>query len=182
MTSNTYSIKYSNRKTLALTVDDDNNIKVRAPYRTSGGEIRRFVIGNRDWIEKRTLDNKKRSKVLISFLSQGHNLEKRKEHAFEVISSKVEKLAKTIDVRYKKFRLSNARKRWGSCSTKGTVSINWKLVFAPKEVLEYVVIHELIHLKHMNHSKDFWRELERHVPKHKEKRAWLKKNEFLLKL
>lgn len=72
--------------------------------------------------------------------------------------------------------LSNARRRWGSCTAAGVVRLNWRLVQAPVTVLDYVAAHELAHLRHMNHSAAFWRETERLYPEWRAARAWLRHN------
>ena len=73
-------------------------------------------------------------------------------------------------------RLSGARTRWGSCSSRGVISLNWRLVMAPLPVLDYVVVHELVHTQVYNHTKEFWSEVGRFIPDYKEKRGWLKKH------
>jgi predicted metal-dependent hydrolase len=81
-----------------------------------------------------------------------------------------------------KLRISSARTRWGSCSSKKTISLTWRLVMAPLEVIDYVVVHELVHLHHPNHSKDFWQGVEAILPDYRKRRAWLKKNGRMLTL
>jgi predicted metal-dependent hydrolase len=78
--------------------------------------------------------------------------------------------------------LSSARTRWGSCSSTGSINLTWRLVMAPLEVIDYVIVHELAHLKVKNHSKLFWAEVEKHFPGFKTQRDWLKKNGFRLTL
>lgn len=78
--------------------------------------------------------------------------------------------------------LSSARTRWGSCSSSGNINLTWRLVMAPIEVIDYVIVHELAHLKIKNHSKVFWAEVEKHFPGFKTQRVWLKKNGFRLNL
>jgi predicted metal-dependent hydrolase len=73
-----------------------------------------------------------------------------------------------------KVRISSARTRWGSCSTKGTLSFTWRLIMAPEQVIDYVVVHELCHLQHLNHSKAFWSHVAQILPDYKQQRAWLK--------
>jgi len=75
----------------------------------------------------------------------------------------------------------NQRSRWGSCSHYGTVSLNWRLIQAPPFVRDYVILHELSHLKVMNHSARFWREVERVCPDYKTAEQWLKQHSVLLK-
>jgi predicted metal-dependent hydrolase len=70
----------------------------------------------------------------------------------------------------------NQRSRWGSCSRRGTISLNWRLIQTPVSVRDYVILHELAHLKEMNHSKRFWREVARLCPDYKEAENWLKRH------
>ncbi len=76
-----------------------------------------------------------------------------------------------------KVRIGNQRTRWGSCSTSGTVSFNWRLVIGRPEALHYVVVHELIHLRHHNHSRDFWAALAEAFPGYREEATWLRSHE-----
>lgn len=82
----------------------------------------------------------------------------------------------------KRLRLSSARTRWGSCSSTGTLSLTWRLVMAPLEVIDYVVVHELVHLKVPNHSKVFWARVGEIMPDYAARRAWLKKNGWRLQI
>jgi len=75
----------------------------------------------------------------------------------------------------------NQRSRWGSCSRRGTISLNWRLVQAPESVRDYIILHELAHLKEMNHSSRFWKEVARLCPSFKQEEAWLKNNSKLLR-
>jgi hypothetical protein len=99
-----------------------------------------------------------------------------------ILTEMAEKNSLKIGVRYKAVRLRSARTRWGSCSPGGTLSFNWKLVMFPPPVIEYVVIHELCHLKQLNHSKSFWELVEIHCPDWRLHRKWLHANEAALAL
>jgi predicted metal-dependent hydrolase len=79
-----------------------------------------------------------------------------------------------LGVSYASVRIANQRTRWGSCSTTGAMSFNWRLLLGPPEILDYVVWHEACHLVHMDHSRRFWSLLERHVPDYRTPRRWLK--------
>jgi predicted metal-dependent hydrolase len=68
--------------------------------------------------------------------------------------------------------------RWGSCSSRGQISLNWRLVFAPLEVIDYVVVHELAHLKHYDHSKSFWNLVGVHIPDYLRLRQWLRDHQY----
>ena len=102
--------------------------------------------------------------------------------ALQVLSERVNLLAARFGFRYEKLRITSARTRWGSCSSRGTLSFVWRLVMAPLEVIDYVVIHELTHLKIKNHSAQFWAEVARLMPAYKSSRDWLKKNGHFLTL
>ncbi|HWS23223.1 MAG TPA: SprT family zinc-dependent metalloprotease [Anaerolineales bacterium] len=99
-----------------------------------------------------------------------------KSQARVYLSGRLNQLAAKTGYQVEKFRLSSARTRWGSCSGKGTISLNWKLLLAPKAVVDYVIIHELCHLDHMNHSPAFWKRVGTHLPDYQRHRDWLKKN------
>ncbi|MFW5929370.1 MAG: M48 family metallopeptidase, partial [Halobacteriota archaeon] len=81
-----------------------------------------------------------------------------------------------MNVEYEGIAVRNQRTRWGSCSPKKNLSFNWRLVMAPEGVLEYVVVHELAHLKEKNHTDRFWRVVEEHMPEYKQHANWLKEN------
>lgn len=82
-----------------------------------------------------------------------------------------------IGVKANRLFIKNQKSRWGSCSTQGNINLNWRLLFAPKAIGEYVVVHELCHLKQMNHSRRFWQEVESVLPDYRERRRWLKEHE-----
>ncbi len=79
-------------------------------------------------------------------------------------------------------KIRTYKRKWGSTSSKGTITFNWKLMMAPKNIIDYVIIHELTHLIHMNHSKLFWNELHKYYPDYKMARNWLKSNGYLLEI
>jgi predicted metal-dependent hydrolase len=81
-----------------------------------------------------------------------------------------------------KVRISSARTRWGSCSSKRTLSFTWRLVMAPLEIIDYVVVHELCHLNELNHSKAYWAQVETILPDYKIRRRWLRDNGGMLRL
>jgi len=81
--------------------------------------------------------------------------------------------AVALDVRFARIALRDQRSRWGSCSTSGTLSFNWRLVLAPHDVLDYVVVHEVCHLLEHNHGPNFWAVVERRRPAYREPKAWL---------
>ncbi len=98
------------------------------------------------------------------------------KQARKILSERLKQLAEIHNFKNYKFRLSGARTRWGSCSSKRNISISWRLVMAPPGIIDYVLIHELVHLEVHNHSKEFWRLLESIMPEYQKHRMWLKKN------
>lgn len=81
-----------------------------------------------------------------------------------------------LGLSYASVRIGNQRTRWGSCSSTGAMSFNWRLLLAPEDVLDYVVWHEACHLRHLDHSPRFWALLERHRPGYREQKAWLRRH------
>lgn len=105
-----------------------------------------------------------------------------KKQARAVLTERVEFFARKYGFKAGKIRISSARTRWGSCSAKSTLSFTWRLVMAPPQVIDYVVVHELCHLRELNHSKSFWAQVEAILPDYKSHRRWLKHNGVKLQL
>lgn len=96
-----------------------------------------------------------------------------RQQAAKLILGRVVDINKQLGVRYRNVSIRNARTRWGSCSQKGNLSFNWKLIMVPGPVIDYVIIHELLHLKEMNHSRKFWSLVAAYCPDWREHRTWL---------
>ncbi|MBR2623126.1 MAG: M48 family metallopeptidase [Clostridia bacterium] len=105
-----------------------------------------------------------------------------KNNAKRILSEVTERTAKTMGTTYKSVNISSAKSRWGSCSGEDAIRYSFRLIYAPKEVIEYVVVHELAHTKHKNHSKAFWTEVATYVPDWKAKRKWLKLHGALMEI
>lgn len=105
-----------------------------------------------------------------------------KKQARKVITERVQFYARKYGFKVEKIRISSARTRWGSYSSKGTLSFTWRLVMAPLEIIDYVVVHELCHSKELNHSRAFWAQVESILPDYKRRRKWLKENGAKLRL
>jgi predicted metal-dependent hydrolase len=99
-----------------------------------------------------------------------------REQARQLLTERVEFLARQHDFQYKRIRITSARTRWGSCSSTGTLSFSWRLILAPPPVVDYVIIHELVHTVVHNHSKQFWNRLGTILPEYQEHRTWLREH------
>ena len=103
-----------------------------------------------------------------------------KAQASEYITQRTEYYAQISDLKYSSVRINNATTRWGSCGYKNTLNFTWRLIMAPARVVDYVIIHELMHLKQKNHSHRFWIEVALMMPDYKQDERWLKHNGHLL--
>lgn len=103
-----------------------------------------------------------------------------KKLAEQELIEKTERYAERIGVTYSEIRVKSYKSRWGSCSTQGLISYNWKIIISPEPVIDYIIIHELCHLIEHNHSPRFWALVERFAPDYKQHRNWLRENGLLL--
>jgi predicted metal-dependent hydrolase len=99
-----------------------------------------------------------------------------KNSAEKYIVPRTHQLAKKMSISFGKITLKQQKTRWGSCSSEGNLNFNWRLVHAPTKIIDYVIIHELAHRIHMNHSAAFWNLVAQYDPSHREHRGWLKRN------
>lgn len=99
-----------------------------------------------------------------------------REQARAILSERVRYFEPAMGVRHARIAIRDQKTRWGSCSSRGNLNFNWRLVMAPLSVIDYVVIHELAHLVELNHTPRFWEMVERHCPDHREHRRWLREN------
>ena len=168
----------SNRKTVAIQVNSDLSVTVRAPRSVSEKDIEEILKKKEAWISKHIEKIKETKERFEAEPTEKLTREKviaLADEALKVIPERVEYFAKVIGVTYGKITVRNQKTRWGSCSSKGNLNFNCLLMLAPPEVLDYVVVHELCHRKQMNHSKAFWLEVEKVLPDYKEARKWIKK-------
>ena len=207
----------SRRKTLALIVQTNGRVVVRAPLRTSQKIIDAFVSSKHEWIEKtRVIQLERGKKYPIRHFISGeqfwylgkqyplHIVEKQKpalqfklgflldqkslplakkrfvdwyrDQARLYLSERVNHYAALHQFAYQQIKITSARTRWGSCSGRGTISFTWRLMMAPPDIIDYVIIHELSHTVHHNHSRDFWALVGKLLPDYAAKRKWLNQN------
>ena len=204
----------SNRRTVALILERDGSLTVRAPKRAAMRDIQNFVHEKADWIER----SREKLKAIVTvpkkefadgetFPFLGRDYELRliphqrqtlhfdngftlkasarprgeavftqwyRSQALTIFTERVTYYATLHGFSPKQVKVNSAKTRWGSCSTNGTINFTWRLVMAPLDVIDYVVIHELVHLRVKDHSQRFWQAVERLCPEYKAHRIWLR--------
>ena len=175
-----YRIEKSFRKTCTIQVNIDGTVVVRAPLFMPERKIRQFVLKKTPWIikTKEKLDIRKQQISQVNPITRSE-IEQLGKLALEIIPKKVEYYSKILQVQYNRITIRNQKTRFGSCSSKGNLNFNCIIMLMPEQVQDYVVVHELCHLKFMNHSSDFWAEVEACLPQYKIPYKWLKQNGYL---
>src|SRR5438874_5433775 len=140
-----------------------------APTWMSAEEIAAIVDSHREWIVKERAKQRPRLRLDARYISETEG----RRAARELVAMLIEEEAPALGVEVKRVQIRDQRSRWGSCSTLGNLSFNWRLVLAPFEVLDYVVVHELCHLREPNHSRKFWKLVEARRPDFQVHRDWL---------
>ena len=175
MTDIPIKIIRSRRRTLALEVREGGEVIVRAPLYSRKAEIDAFVKAHENWIITKynlmiTKQNSKSEHVFPKpeeINAEEHNRIKAK------FAERTAYYAGLINVTYNGITVRNQKTRWGSCSSEGNLNFNCRLLFVPDRIVDYVVIHELAHRRFMNHSKAFWKEVEKYMPDYKEQKKLL---------
>jgi len=203
----------SKRRTVALIVEANGMITVRAPMHMSMMNIQEFVAQHANWVEKKKAEMHAAIPSLPKQYVLGETfLYLGREYPLEVIPAQPTKLifddhfkitesalgnaeavfqnwyrqqarvffaervkffTNLYGFHYEKIKITSARTRWGSCSPKNTLSFSWRLIMTPVDIADYVVVHELAHTVHHNHSKRFWGLVEKILPDHKKRRKQL---------
>lgn len=173
----TYEIIKSSRKTIAVEVRQDGSALVRAPRNCPQSRIDTFLKEKQAWVLAKVEEQKEKEadSMKIQPLSEAEQRLYR-DKAREIFEQKVSYYAQMMGVSYGRIAIRDQKTRWGSCSGEGNLNFNWRLIFAPAGVLDYVVVHELAHRKEMNHSPRFWKVVEDTMPEYRKYQKWLKEN------
>lgn len=177
------TIHFSDRKSISIQIKEDATVHVRVPFYTGSGAARRFIEEKREWI--RINHQKMRSRLAENAEPA---LSPAQQKQTEILKKRFLNAAKTYFPRrcaelqkltggvYDKISIRNQKTRWGSCSQTGTLSFNYRLMMAPPQVSDYVIVHELCHLTHMNHSDAFWKKVADVMPDYAVHRRWLREH------
>lgn len=172
-----YPIIRSNRKSCAIKVKADGNVTVYAPHNMPMYIIEMFVKQKSDWISKtrqRILSDKSSAPPVRKLTDE--EIRYLVDDAKRLIPPRVQRFAEEMGVKFGRITIRTQRTRWGSCSSKDNLNFNSLLMLVPEDVLDYVIVHELCHLKEMNHSKRFWAEVRRVLPDYEMSYSWLRKH------
>lgn len=171
----------SSRKSIGLEVRSGKDVLVRIPASLSDRELKNFVEKHREWIFNKTAQIQSRKDARNSTgAAPAENLSPEEiEKIKEKIGARVRYYSQMMGVTTGRITIRNQKTRWGSCSAKGNVNFNYQLYYLPEELLDYVVIHELAHRRHMNHSGEFWAEVEKYCPEYRQRRKQLKSYELV---
>jgi hypothetical protein len=166
----------SKRKTLGLQIRNDGTVLARAPLKMPEAEILDFVSQKSGWIRQHQAQLAKAQENVGTQRLTRSDLEKLCQEAMRIIPPKVAHYAKLIGVTYGNITIRNQKTKWGSCSSLGNLNFNCLLMLAPELTLDSVIVHELCHRKHMNHSPEFYAEVLRVFPDYHKHDKWLKDN------
>ncbi len=165
------------RKSISIKIRNSSLIEVHAPFGIEDKDIDAFVEKHGDWINAKLAEMKEAESALNSIdVASKAEFDEKIELAKKIIPEKCAYYADMIGVDYGRITLKAQKTLFGSCSAAGNLNFNIALMFAPEKVLDYVIIHELCHLKEMNHSMDFWHEVEKVMKDYKVERQWLNDN------
>jgi len=183
------------RRTMVMTINENGEVIVKAPLFLSERKINKFIESKSNWIAKQQIKIQQKKEVFSKYDFEnkiylngiGYNWEEIKKnnkmtkssfytkYFYNEIVKKVQKYG-NLEV-----KLCNSKTIWGSCNINKTIKLNWKIIILPENLQNYIIIHEISHLKEMNHSKQFWYEVEKLDPEYKKNRKDLKEYSFLLK-
>ncbi|MFC1991588.1 M48 family metallopeptidase [Chloroflexota bacterium] len=145
-------------KRVVISVKPFKGVRVAVPYRFSFNRAEQFVLTQTDWIEKQ-LEKMKRYEEEYD-LASGTNDDINKVKAKSMLTERLKYLAGKYGFTYNQLFIRNQRTIWGSCSRKNNISLNMKLVRLPEELIDYVILHELVHTRKKDHSRAFWAEMD----------------------
>ncbi len=164
-------VKRSGRKNISIGVNLEGECEIRVPIRCQEETVRHYVRLNKNWIENAIKEKKTKPNYNVSEERQRELRERGKK----IVPPKIEYYCKRMGIEPPdKITITSAKTSWGSCSSKRHINISLYLMLYPEEAIDYVIVHEIAHLKELNHSEKFWRIVEKEMPDFRERRAMLR--------
>lgn len=163
---------------LRILIKSTGDIVVTAPKVLSLKKIEEFLAFQKDWILEKVKLTKERQAILTKNRAQ-MSLPANSARARKLAHDRVKYFAGLYGVSYNSIRIKNQSTQWGSCSSKKNLNFNYKIVFLPPELADYVIVHEVCHLLEMNHSERFWKQVARTIPDYKTKKSQLRRIHLL---
>jgi hypothetical protein len=212
------------RRTIAITIERDGRVVVRAPAKTARDTLHQFVQEKKPWISKKLLQIRQertdayprafvsgetffylgdsyplkvtynlRGAPPLAFIGGEFQLNERfkgnrkalfvawyKIQAETLIRQRIDQYREVMDIPSVQIRITSAKYQWGGCSSRDRITFSWRIVLAPLPMVDYVVVHELAHLRERNHSSNFWKIVEAILPDYRVRRQWLREHGYLL--
>lgn len=166
--------KHRKAKRLKIAISCDGNCTVTLPWRMSMLDAEKFIQQNSEWVLDKIGAMKKIGQNNLLLNRDKKEYQKVKEYARDFITKRLEKHNEFYGFTYKKIAIRNQKSRWGSCSRKGNLNFNYKIILLPERHADYIIAHELCHLKEFNHSQRFWNLVSQSIPEYKEIKKQLK--------
>ncbi len=171
-----YNLKVNRKsKGIRLTIHTDGCLYVTVSRYIPQFIINRFLVNKSDWILNKIEYFIKNNKNFKTKKQEKEEYDKYKNEALILVKERLEYYNKFFNYKYNKVSIKNQKTRWGSCSRKGNLNFNYKLALLPSDQADYIIVHELCHLKEFNHSQEFWSLVALQIPLYKEIRLKLKK-------
>ncbi len=161
-------------KRLRLNIHSDGRIAVSAPKRVSMGRIESFIQSNADWLLLRLAEIAAKPQTTRSPKHTAKEIAAYKRQARDLVKNRITELNKSYGFRFGAIAIRNQKSRWGSCSKRGNLNFNYRIALLPAEYADYIIVHELCHLKEFNHSKKFWDLVALAAPNYKQLRKNLR--------
>jgi hypothetical protein len=157
-------LRKKNLKRITISISSKKGVSISYPWLISQKKVEKLIKDKSDWIIRNLKKSREESQNRL--LNRGSRREylKKKNEAYKIIMEKLNYYNQFYNFDYKRVSIRNQRTRWGSCSSKKNLNFNYRVVFLPSELVDYLVVHELCHLKEMNHSKRFWELVEQVIP------------------
>lgn len=167
--------RYKRSKHIRLSVDSNKKIlRVSAPVRIAHRHIESAIHEHKYWVLEQLQQSSTKTHSFTDRMTS-EDYERYKKQALTLVKERVEHFNAYYGFNYKRISIRNQKTRWGSCSTSGTLSFNYKILFLPPQQRDYIIVHELCHLKELNHSPAFWVLVAETIPDYKTIRRELKK-------